>query len=249
MDWEKTVAKVSPYIVKIETPSGSGTGYLCFYRETKKWCGVATAAHVVEDADEWQQPIKLHNYNFTKHKFLKEAERFIWVDKKLDSAVIFFDPSDLELPEEIIALRPKEKPIIIGNEVGWLGFPAIEPYKLCFFSGNISARRDDDSAYLIDGVAINGVSGGPVFYLEATDGVQFVGIVSAYRINRQSGEALPGLLIAQDVSHAHNIIEHMNSFDEAKRKKAEEEAKKKQADAESSKSPEPTPATQDTPAN
>ena len=52
-----------------------------------------------------------------------------------------------------------------------IGFPTIEPYKLCFFSGSISAGRDDDSAYLIDGVAINGVSGGPVFYLEATEGV------------------------------------------------------------------------------
>jgi len=248
MNWESVVAKVSPYIVKIETPSGSGTGYLCFWREAKGWCGVATAAHVVEQADDWQQPIKLHNYNFSKHIFLKEADRFIWVDTRLDSAVIFINPSDLELPEEIIHLRPKEKPIIIGNEVGWLGFPAIEPYKLCFFSGSISARRDDESAYLIDGVAINGVSGGPVFYLEATEGVQFVGIVSAYRINRQSGEALPGLLIAQDVSHAHNIIESMRSFDEAKRKKAEEEAKKKQSEAEAAKSPEPKPATQDTPA-
>ena len=248
MNWESVVAKVSPYIVKIETLSGSGTGYLCFWREAKSWCGIATAAHVVEDADDWQQPIKLHNYNFTKHIFLKEADRFIWIDKKLDSAVIFFNPSELELPEEVIRLRPKEKPIIIGNEVGWLGFPTIEPYKLCFFSGSISARRDDDSAYLIDGVAINGVSGGPVFYLEATEGVQFVGIVSAYRINRQSGEALPGLLIAQDVSHAHYILDTMRSLDEAKKKKAEEEAKKKQAEAEASKSPAPKPTTQDTPA-
>ena len=248
MDWEKTVAKVSPYIVKIETPSGSGTGCLCFHWEATKWCGIATAAHVIEDADDWQQPIKIHNYSFTKHRFLKEADRFIWLDRKLDSAVIVFEPGELALPKEVIALRPKEKPIIIGNEVGWLGFPAIEPYRLCFFSGSISARREDDSAYLIDGVAINGVSGGPVFYLEATEGVQLVGIVSAYRINRQSGEALPGLLIAQDVSHAHDVIGRIRSFDEAKRKKAEEETKKKQADAEASKSPTPAPVIQDTPA-
>ena len=246
MDWEKTVAKVSPYIVKIETPSGSGTGCLCFYREATNWYGIATAAHVIEDADEWQQPIKIHNHTFTKSRFLKEADRFIWIDKKLDSAVIVLEPDELNLPKEVIALRPKERPIIIGNEVGWLGFPAIEPYKLCFFSGSISARRDDDSAYLIDGVAINGVSGGPVFYLEVTEGVQLVGIVSAYRISRQRGEALPGLLIAQDVSHAHNVIDQIRSFDEAKRIKAEEEAKKKQADAEASKSPAPAPATQDT---
>ena len=74
-------------------------------------------------------------------------------------------------------------------------------------------------AYLIDGVAIHGVSGGPVFFLTDTDGVQIVGIVSAYQANRATGESLPGLLIAQDVSHFHNLESRIQSM-----KKAELEA-------------------------
>jgi hypothetical protein len=111
--------------------------------------------------------------------------------------------------------------IDIGAEVGWLGFPAIAPHTLCFFSGNISAHQEFRNAYLIDGVAINGVSGGPVLYLTETDGVQIVGIVSADSANRATGEALPGLPIAQDVSHFHDVANHVHSIDEANRKKAE----------------------------
>lgn len=76
-------------------------------------------------------------------------------------------------------------------------------------------------AYLIDGVAINGVSGGPVMYGTETDGIQIVGTVSAYQANRVTGETLPGLLIAQDVSHFHTVASTVQSLDEASKKKAE----------------------------
>jgi hypothetical protein len=92
---------------------------------------------------------------------------------------------------------------------------------LCFLSGTVSARRDDLKAYLIDGVAINGVSGGPVINSTATEGVQFVGVMTAYRANRAFGDSLPGLSIAQDVSHFHGVIQHIRSIDDANRKKQE----------------------------
>jgi hypothetical protein len=31
MNWNSIVDKLTPYIVKIETPAGHGTGFLCFY--------------------------------------------------------------------------------------------------------------------------------------------------------------------------------------------------------------------------
>lgn len=120
--------------------------------------------------------------------------------------------------------------IDIGAEVGWLGFPAIASSTLCFFSGNISARQEFRNAYLIDGVAINGVSGGPVLHLTETDGVQIVGVVSAYSANRATGEALPGLAVAQDVSHFHDVANHIHSIDEANRKKVEFEKQQNQDD-------------------
>ncbi|MBK5275338.1 MAG: hypothetical protein JJE30_09845 [Desulfuromonadales bacterium] len=231
MNWDQVVQKVTPYIVKIETPSCSGTGFLCAYNDDYSWCGIATALHVVSNADEWQQPIKIHNHNFSKTAFLPVDQRVIFTEYKTDSAMIFIKSSELELPDSLIPLRPIDTRINIGAEVGWLGFPAIEPYTLCFFAGNVSARRDDLKSYLIDGVAINGVSGGPVIYNTATDGVQIVGVMTAYRANRAHGDSLPGLSIAQDVSHSHDVIQQVRSFDDANRKKREIEESQKAIEA------------------
>jgi hypothetical protein len=77
-----------------------------------------------------------------------------------------------------------------------------------------------------DGVSIHGVSGGPVIYKHETDGIQVIGIVTAYSANRATGEALPGLLTAQDVSHFHSVLQQVRSIDEANKKKREFEAQK-----------------------
>jgi hypothetical protein len=71
-------------------------------------------------------------------------------------------------------------------------------------------------AYLIDGVAINGVSGGPVFYHTGSE-VQIVGVISAYVANRATGDTLPGLSIAQDVAHFHSVDLRVKSLDEMQR--------------------------------
>lgn len=219
MDWDKVTSKVEPYIVKIDTPTGSGTGFLCVYNQEKTLCGLATALHVVNHANQWLQPIRLTQFPDINVRLLEEKDRMIFTNWENDSAVILFPKADLPFPEDLIPLFPANNTINIGIEVGWLGFPAIEPYTLCFFSGNISARREDRKAYLIDGVAINGVSGGPVLYPTKAEGVQIVGIVSAYRANRLGAESLPGLSIAQDVSHFHDVIQHIKSIDEAQKEK------------------------------
>jgi Trypsin-like peptidase domain len=224
MNWDQVVKKVSPHVVKIETPSGHGTGFLLLYNDTKTWCGVATAEHVVSHADDWKQPIKINHISSGETTFLNADQRVIYRDWKTDSAVILFAKRTLPFPESPIALLPMGHEIDIGSEVGWLGFPAIAPHNLCFFSGNISAKQQVRNAYLVDGVAINGVSGGPVLRLSDTDGVQIIGTVSAYSANRATGEALPGLAIAQDVSHFHDVANHVHSIDEAQKKKREFEA-------------------------
>jgi hypothetical protein len=221
MNWDQVVKKVSPHVVKIETPSGHGTGFCLLYNEQNQWYCIATADHVVAHADNWREPIKIHHPNSGEPLFLRAEDRVIYRDWRTDSAVILFLKGDFEFPEIPITLFPMGQRIDIGAEVGWLGFPSVAPHTLCFFSGNISAHQEFRNAYLIDGVAINGVSGGPVLFLTETDGVQIVGTVSAYTANRATGEALPGLAIAQDVSHFHSIYTHVNSLDEANRKKQE----------------------------
>jgi len=231
MNWDQIVTKITPYIVKIETQSGYGTGFLFLYNENKAWCGVATAMHVLNQAEEWQQPLRIRHHSSGESIFLKESERVIFKDRETDSAVVLFPRGDLPLPEDLIPLLPTEAIIPIGVEVGWVGFPAVTPFDLCFFSGNTSARQDARKAYLIDGVAINGVSGGPVLYSTETEGVQIVGTVSAYQANRATGETLPGLLVAQEVSHFHDVTSHIKSIDEAHKKKEEfEESQNKQVE-------------------
>lgn len=244
MNWNAIVDKVAPYVVKIETPGGHGTGFLCLYNQDKSFLGIATARHVIAEADEWQQPLRIRHFPTQTTQFFKESDRTILSDADTDSAVILISSGgDLKLPEDTIPLFPTSIPLPIGTEVGWLGFPAIAAHTLCFFSGSISARQEWRHAYLIDGVAINGVSGGPVLYLTETSGVNIVGTVSAYVGNKITGATLPGLAIARDVSHFHDMISMIKNLDEAKEKKQEQQTSNPPPTSDSSVpgSPEPSP--------
>lgn len=224
MNWNALVDRVAPYVVRIETPGGHGTGFLCFYNEDQSMLGIATAFHVVAYAEEWQQPIRIRHASSNKVLLLKEADRAILGSWESDSAVILVQPSELPFPDRTIPLLPNTSRLDIGTEVGWLGFPSVAPYTLCFFSGNVSARDEGRHAYFIDGVAINGVSGGPVIYTTDTEGLQIVGSISAYLSNRATGDTLPGLAMARDVSHFHEIASMLKDLDEAKKKQKEQES-------------------------
>lgn len=243
MTWDLIVEEIKPYIAKIETPTASGTGFLCLYNSNKQWCGVATALHVVSYADYWQQPIRIILQNIPQQIILYPKDRVVFTDFSKDSAIIFFDRSNIkELPEELIKLHAVDQPLKIGSEVGWVGFPYLEPYTLCFFSGCISARREYMKAYLIDGVSINGVSGGPVIYDSDSNGMEIIGIVSAYEANKATGATLPGLLIAQDIAHLHDVVKQIKSYDEAveKKQQMEEEKAKMEKETIQTKDAEPT---------
>ena len=231
MNWNEIVEKVTPFVVKIETPEGYGTGFLCLFNDDRNWCGIATAHHVIEHAEKWEEPIRISSLSSSTSVLIKQADRVIFPDEKTDSAVMLIPMGTLKLPEDLIPLRPIENRLPIGSEVGWLGYPAIGNLAntLCFFSGNISAWQDERRAYLVDGVTINGSSGGPVLYSTPAHGVQIVGAVSAYIVNRSTGEALPGLSVAQDVSHFHEITRQIKSFDEARKRKVELEKNPQQA--------------------
>src|SRR6266545_5019896 len=148
MNWNEVVSKVTPVIVKIETPQGHGTGFICLYNEGSTICGIATALHVVAHADQWQEPIRILHHPSETNVFLKEESRVVWVDEGLDSAVLLMHINDLKFPKDVIPLLPTEHRLPIGVEVGWLGYPAIGPHALCFFSGNVSAFQEPRHAYL-----------------------------------------------------------------------------------------------------
>jgi len=229
MNWSGIFRKIQPYVVSVETPKGSGTGFLFTYNRDKTVSGIVTAAHVVDYADEWKQPIKLVHCMTKKELFVTDDEIVIFLDHQKDSAsIMLFGKSDIGFPEDTLPLIDLKKNLRIGVEVGWMGFPSIARDNLCFFTGRISARLPDYYSYLIDGVAINGVSGGPVAYLPTRSKVpKIIGTVTGYMPNRVYGDTLPGLLRVQDVTAFHDIIKFLKSRDEAK-KKRDEQAKREE---------------------
>jgi hypothetical protein len=224
MKWSTYLQRIFPYIVSIETPDGSGTGFLFIYNKTKTIAGFATAAHVVDHADEWKEPIKLVHSITKKELFVTDEKRVIFLDLPRDSAsIMLFDDFNIGLPRDTLPLIEANKTLRIGAEVGWLGFPSIAYPNLCFFTGRISARLDKYDSYLIDGVAINGVSGGPVIHIPTgTSSPRIIGTVTRYMPNRIYGDTLPGLLRVQDVTSFHNTIEALKSMDEARKKKTKQ---------------------------
>lgn len=169
---------------------------------------IVTAAHVVRDAHVWGQIITIHNVAGSASVTLLPNERGLDLHPSLDSA---FVTGGLQafvgnaLPTEPIEIVPPQRIVKPGVEVGWLGFPYLVSPELCFFSGHISAVVD--GRYFIDGVAIEGVSGGPAFLYRNVDptGLYILGSISAYRPNRATGETLPGLLVADNSSWAHRL--------------------------------------------
>jgi hypothetical protein len=213
--WHAIVAVVEPYVVRLSTPGGWGTGFLLAYSKTGNLAGFATAAHVVQHAHMWENPIRLDHVSSGKTRLLRQGDRSISLYADHDTGMIVTFKGDLDLPAEPLPMAPQGKHLKVGNEIGWLGFPAIPSANLCFFSGRVSAWVSELEAYLVDGNAINGVSGGPAFAL--VDGeIHLIGVVSAYVPNRATGEALPGLAVVRSVEKLHDEVARLTSFEEAK---------------------------------
>ena len=86
MNWDEIVRRATPYVVKIETPMGHGTGFLFLYTDQQTFCGIATAYHVVAHADDWQQPIRIHHHASKSVALIKEDSRVIFSEPNRDSS-------------------------------------------------------------------------------------------------------------------------------------------------------------------
>jgi len=133
----------------------------------------------------------------------------------MDTAAILFNGDDLPLPSQPLHMIQEDKHLKVGNEIGWLGFPAVSPLDLCFFTGRVSTWNGSLRSYLIDGVAINGVSGGPAVAIIGGAAIVLIGVVSAYIPNRATGEALPGLSLVRDVAQFQELAKQVKTLDQA----------------------------------
>ena len=77
--WAQALDHIRPYVFKISTPRGSGTGFQISYSSNKSLCGVATALHVIEKSHEWEEPIKLSHHKSGKSTTLRHNDRVIFI--------------------------------------------------------------------------------------------------------------------------------------------------------------------------
>ena len=186
MNIESIIKAITPSVVKIQTQYGYGTGFI--FWENQELCCIATANHVIEPANQegWEQPILITQSN---GKSIRVSPHDRWVAPNLnsgDSAAILVRKEDFHMPDSLIKIQ-EETAMPIGGKVGWLGYPSIVPNDIVqpsFFSGVISNILPTVDQYVIDGVSIHGVSGGPVFYLpEDGSDFFFIGSISSYHVN------------------------------------------------------------------
>ena len=225
-NWHGSLKQLKNYIYKISTPYGFGTGFQIYYVKSKQIFVVSTAYHVISHAYEWEQPIRLTHSNNKENILLKTEKRLIFPYPDQDLAFILFINKNLNqnLEQSNLEIIQEGKHLIQGVEIGWCGYPNIAPEELCFFSGHISASLNSRMTYLIDGVAINGVSGGPAFIEDdKLPAPVIAGVVTAYIPNRQTGETLPGLCEVIHLEPYQKMLRTIRSWDDAQ-KKADERA-------------------------
>jgi hypothetical protein len=211
--WQEAVAAIAPYIIKISTPDHSGTGFLFAFGAMGGICGFATAAHALAHAHEWEQPIRIEQGEHVR--VVHPSERAIVIHEETDTAALVILREESPFPIQLLPMTPEGTNFRVGVEIGWLGFPGVAQARdqLCFFSGRISAWLAAKHAYLVDGVAISGVSGGPAFHFDERGNPVLMGVVSAYLPNKViAGSPLPGLSLVQHIGKLEKVVNDLREL-------------------------------------
>lgn len=196
--WYEAVDRFEKSVFNINAGSSAGTGIVVsigYDRQTSDaYATIATAWHVLSSLPQTSDDIRLTSTNKTK-VLSSDKNQMVFHplgESRYDTGLIIVNTGEPLLKEsELLPIFPHDSVLARGADVGWLGFPGLAEHELCFFHGFISGYLNDPPTYLVDGVAVHGVSGGPVFDNRA----HLIGMVSAYipnRIDRQT--TLPGLL-------------------------------------------------------
>lgn len=197
LPWDKVVDRISPIVFRIYAGDSAGTGFLISVGagigDDCHHAIVATAWHVIEEASSKSIDVQIVSADRSKVFDTREdVMRVQQIGETVhDTGLIMLSTKKHIIEQEQLApIMPFHSMLARGSEVGWLGFPGLVEPEMCFFHGHVSGYLNEPPTYLIDGVAINGVSGGPVF----DDRAHLIGLVSAYIPNRVDAQTtLPGL--------------------------------------------------------
>jgi hypothetical protein len=196
-DWPGIISKVEPLCFQVHAGDSLGTAFAIGIsgKDGGRHTMMATALHVVEGVLGNDKPIELIRSDGTviSRQAVGPLRIFPVGTPECDAALIEVPTKEPLLRAEQLCAMPLETMLPRGAPVGWLGYPGFVFPELCFFKGCISGYQENPPLYLIDGVAINGVSGGPAF----DESGLLVGMVSAYLPNQIGpGRTLPGLMLA-----------------------------------------------------
>ena len=197
--WVEAAEIIYPHVVKLEMPDSAGSGFFIATRTEKrtKIAVLATAAHVVRHALQWMEPIAVTGCKSATT--LIPGEYHMLSFEGLDLAIVEVPWTRLKLPERPLPTANPGDILPVGAPIAWCGYPNIVEGINCLFSGHISASVEENGDYLIDGVAIHGVSGGPAFVYDEGE-VTIIGLLSQYLPNRETGESLPGLGVVRRIN-------------------------------------------------
>jgi hypothetical protein len=195
-DWTTVIPKIEPLCFQVHAGDSLGTAFAIgiSHGDGGRHTMMATALHVVEGVLGNGKPIELisSDGSVISKQATGPLRIFPVGNPESDSALIEVPTKEPLLTQEQLCGMPLETMLVRGTAVGWLGYPGFVFPELCFFRGVISGYQHEPPVYLIDGVAVNGVSGGPAF--EKTG--LLVGLVSAYLPNQiDASRTLPGLMI------------------------------------------------------
>ena len=195
-DWPEVIAAIEPLVYRVHAGDSGGTAFIVGVTRSDggRHTMLVTALHVVEGVLGNDKPLDLVRRDGTLISTLTAGPLKIYPvgPRECDTALIEVPTRDPLVTPDALQPMPFETMLPRGANLGWLGFPGLVFPELCFFRGAVSGHLETPPIYLVDGVAINGVSGGPAF--DRTGLV--VGFISAYVPNQTaSGRTLPGLMI------------------------------------------------------
>lgn len=214
--WASLLGQIEGSLIRIETPGGQGTGFITPSPIPGR-LALATARHVIEDALQWQQPLRLTHYKSGKSHLFPHNERIVIPVENADAALIGVRNSG-DFPEQkppgLFNLEGKR--LREGMQVGWCGFPGSLRWltkDLCFFSGHVSAYLAHRFSYLVDGTIPHGCSGGPVFWGKESGEVEVIGVATAYIADiGYRGETYPGLGEVVEIRNYNDLLGKIRSF-------------------------------------
>ena len=210
--WDEAVDRVSKSVFRLYAGSMAGTGFLIGLGRDPNtgdsFATLATAWHVLEGLPGTTEELEIASVD-GKTVFSSAADQIGFYplgDVRYDTALIVLRTgAPLIKQNELLPLFPHDSVLARGADIGWLGFPGITEPELCFFHGHISGYLNDPPTYLVDGVAINGVSGGPAF----DNRTHIIGLVSAYLPNRMdTNTTLPGVMALVPINAIRYWMEH-----------------------------------------